>query len=58
MVAEPVAQRETVVYELSVDALFGFGGKADQGGGGCQKASSGRHLFSVAITSAEAEAAS
>ena len=44
-----MAQRETVVDELSVDSLFGFGGQADQGGGGCKKASAGRHLFSLAL---------
>jgi hypothetical protein len=32
---------------LSVDALFGFGGEADEGGGGYEESAARRHVFSV-----------
>lgn len=55
MVTDAMAERKTVVDELSVDALFGLGGEADEGGGGygAKKLTARRHLLSVALPSGQ-----
>lgn len=51
VIAEAMAERETVVNESAVDAFFGFGGESNEGGGGycAEESPSRRHLFSVAL---------
>jgi len=49
VVADAMAERETVVDELTLDTLFGSRGETDKSGSGYEKAASRRHLFSVAL---------
>ncbi len=51
VVTQAVAEREAIVDEPTVDALFGFGGKTDEGWGRycAEKSPSRRHLSSVAF---------
>lgn len=51
MIAEAVAKRKTVVYELPVDGLFSLSGEPDKSGSGysAEKSPSRRHLFSLAL---------
>jgi len=53
VVADAMAEGETVVDELSVDAFFSFGCESDEGGSdrlsncGAEEAAARRHCFSV-----------